>query len=97
MSAVTKAARAPRFAGRRMRKVLPAKATGRLPLDKDRLPIPHVNIIVRDTHVSRISDHYYNTVRDDLMYMTYVHDPRPPKPPRVIRPLYDKQMILQDM
>ena len=62
-----------------------------LPRDENRLPIPHVNIIVRDTHQSRVADHYFDTVRDDIMYMTYTHNPRPPKPPRVIRPIFDPE------
>ncbi|PCH40430.1 mitochondrial 50S ribosomal protein L5 [Wolfiporia cocos MD-104 SS10] len=62
----------------------------RKPLKRDErgLPIPHVNIIVRDTHASRVADHYYDTVRDDVMYMTYKHDPNP-KPLRHVRPRYD--------
>ena len=56
-----------------------------------KLPIPHVNVIVRDTQPCRVADHYYNTLRDDLMYMTYVHEPNPRKPPRIIRPLYDPE------
>lgn len=56
--------------------------------EKTGLPIPHVNISLRETQLSRIADHYYNTLRDDLMYMTYLHEPNR-KPPRIIRPLYD--------
>ena len=59
--------------------------------EKTGLPIPHVNVILRDTQSCRGADHYYNTLRDDLMYMTYVHEPNPRKPPRVIRPLYDPE------
>ena len=88
MSSVTKVGRITRLSGRRVQKTN-SKLTKPLPRDENRLPIPHVNIIVRDTHMSRVQDHYFTTLRDDLMYMTYVHDPRPPKPPRVIRPLYD--------
>lgn len=89
MSAAARVGRVSRLAGR-VRKTN-SKLTKSLPKDDRGLPIPHVNIIVRDTHMSRVSDHYFNTLRDDLMYMTYVHDPRPPKPPRVIRPLYDPE------
>ncbi|OSX57197.1 hypothetical protein POSPLADRAFT_1041735 [Postia placenta MAD-698-R-SB12] len=62
----------------------------RKPLQKDEkgLPIPHTNIIVRDTHSCRLADHYYNTVRDDIMYMTYRHESSR-KAARVIRPKYD--------
>jgi len=59
--------------------------------EKTGLPIPHVNVILRDTQPSRVADHYYNTLQDDLMYMTYVHEPNARKPPRIIRPLYDPE------
>ncbi|KAH9950641.1 mitochondrial 50S ribosomal protein L5 [Amylocystis lapponica] len=61
-----------------------------LPRDAHRLPVPHVNIIVRDTAPCRLEDHYHNTVQDDLMYMSYKHDPFP-KPPRQLRPKYDPE------
>ncbi|KAI0683963.1 hypothetical protein BC835DRAFT_1466921, partial [Cytidiella melzeri] len=54
----------------------------RKPLQHDpetRLPIPHVNVILEDTHQSRESDHYYTTIRDNLMYMSYVHAATPRK------------------
>ena len=38
------------------------------------LPHPHVPIVVRDFAPSRLEDHYYTTLRDDLMYITYKHD-----------------------
>ncbi|KAH9922947.1 mitochondrial 50S ribosomal protein L5 [Fomitopsis serialis] len=62
----------------------------RKPLKRDErgLPVPHVNIVVRDTHASRLADHYYNTLRDDLMYMTYTHEPDR-KPHRAVRPRFD--------
>ena len=47
-----------------------------------KLPIPHVNVIVRDTQPCRVADHYYDTLRDDLMYMTYVHESKARPPPR---------------
>lgn len=53
------------------------------------LPIPHVNLIVRDTHWSRLGDHYHTTLQDDLMYMTYIHQSGPRPPPRQIRLAYD--------
>lgn len=71
-----------------------AKAlTIRKPLKRDEngLPIPHVNVIVRDTHQSRLAEHYYNTVRDDIMYMSYTHVPESDKPPRKIRLTYDPE------
>ena len=46
-------------------------------LRKDRrtgLPHPHVPIVARDFAPSRLEDHYYTTLRDDLMYITYKHD-----------------------
>ena len=55
------------------------------------LPIPHVNIIVRDTHPCRLQEHYDNTLRDDLMYMTYVHESRERPPTRQARPLYNPE------
>ncbi|KAI0075083.1 mitochondrial 50S ribosomal protein L5 [Panus rudis PR-1116 ss-1] len=63
------------------------------PLQRDRngLPIPHVNIVVRDTHQSRLQEHYYNTLRDDLMYMTYKHEAGPRKPERPQRLRYDPE------
>ena len=63
----------------------------RKPLKRDNngLPIPHVNIKVEDTQPSRAMDHYYNTVRDDIMYMTYTHKPPSNKPERKIRLSYD--------
>jgi len=63
----------------------------RKPLRKDAngLPIPHVKILVRDTHPCRLSDHYYTTLQDDLMYLTYKHESGPRPPPRQIRLTYD--------
>ncbi|EIN12493.1 ribosomal protein L5, partial [Punctularia strigosozonata HHB-11173 SS5] len=37
----------------------------------------------------RLLDHYHTTLADDLMYMTYTHEPGPRKPPRNIRLTYD--------
>jgi large subunit ribosomal protein L5 len=63
----------------------------RKPLQKDvnGLPVPPVNILVRDTHPSRLSDHYYTTLQDDIMYLTYKHESGPRRPPRQIRLTYD--------
>jgi len=60
-----------------------------LKLDSNRLPIPHVKVVVGDTHPCRIREHYQNTLRDDLMYMTYIHENGPRPPPRQIRLTYD--------
>ncbi|KAL6304411.1 mitochondrial 50S ribosomal protein L5 [Sparassis latifolia] len=77
-----------------VRSIRPTKPPPRirrpLPRDENRLPIPHVNLVVRDTAPCRLLDHYYNTVRDDIMYMTYKHQPNP-KPPRHVRPKYDPE------
>ncbi|CAL1713537.1 unnamed protein product [Somion occarium] len=63
------------------------------PLRRDRygLPIPHVDIIVRDTHLSRLQDHYHNTLRDDLMYMTYKHEPASRKPQKQAKLRFDPE------
>jgi large subunit ribosomal protein L5 len=60
-----------------------------LKLDRHRLPIPHVKIVVGETHSCRLREHYYNTLQDDLMYMTYIHENGPRPPPRPIRLTYD--------
>ena len=60
--------------------------------DERGLPIPHVkNLVLRDTHQSRLQDYYYNTLQDDLMYMTYVHESAPRPPPRAVRLAYDPE------
>ncbi|KIJ62678.1 hypothetical protein HYDPIDRAFT_169027 [Hydnomerulius pinastri MD-312] len=63
----------------------------RRPLKRDErgLPIPHVDITIRDTTPCRLQDHYYTTLQDDLMYMTYIHESGPRPPPRDIRLKYD--------
>ncbi|KAM6494310.1 60s ribosomal protein l7 [Amanita muscaria] len=54
------------------------------------LPQPHVNVVTRDFAPSRLEDHYYTTLRDDLMYMTYKHEnPETRKKPREIRLKFD--------
>lgn len=80
------AGRVPRYAPLPIRIQKPLKRN-----EETGLPIPHVNVILRDTAPSRAADHYYHTLRDDLMYMNYVHEPNARKPPRVIRPLYDPE------
>ncbi|KAK0485292.1 60s ribosomal protein l7 [Armillaria luteobubalina] len=63
-----------------------------LPKDKrTRLPIPPTNIITRQYAPSRFEDHYYNTLQDDVMYMTYVHERGPRPPPRQIRLRFDPE------
>ncbi|KAJ2960476.1 hypothetical protein NUW54_g14429 [Trametes sanguinea] len=76
-------------AGRSVRRTRPAPTLKPLRRDEKGVPIPHVNVIVRDTHRSRLADHYHTTLQDDLMYMTYVHEPTPRKPPRPPRLSYD--------
>ncbi|KAG6335619.1 hypothetical protein ID866_3476 [Astraeus odoratus] len=63
----------------------------RKPLQYDRngLPIPHVDIALRDIGPCRLRDHYYATLQDDLMYMTYVHESGPRPTPRQIRLRFD--------
>ncbi|KAK0185745.1 60s ribosomal protein l7 [Armillaria mellea] len=63
-----------------------------LPKDKrTRLPIPPTSIITRQFAPSRFEDHYYNTLQDDVMYMTYVHERGPRPPPRQIRLKFDPE------
>lgn len=69
----------------------PPRIRKKLKLDENRLPIPHVHIIVRDTQQCRLEDHYHTTLQDNLMYMTYLHEPNPRKPPRKIRPMFDPE------
>jgi large subunit ribosomal protein L5 len=66
--------------------------TKSLKLDERRVPIPHIkDLIVRDTHLCRLQEHYHNTLQDDLMYMTYLHESGPRPPPRNIRLQYDPE------
>lgn len=75
---------------------LPARF-GRAPriraqLRKDRstgLPRPPVNIVTREFAPCRLEEHYYNTLQDDLMYMTYQHEHLPRPPSRQIRLKFD--------
>ncbi|KAI0292670.1 mitochondrial 50S ribosomal protein L5 [Multifurca ochricompacta] len=70
-------------AGRSLR---PIRKTRKLVHDERGLPIPHVDIVVRDTHLSRLDEHYHNTLADNLMYMTYKHESGSRPPPRDIHP-----------
>ncbi|KAJ6602248.1 60s ribosomal protein l7 [Mycena sp. CBHHK59/15] len=56
---------------------------------RTRLPIPHVNIVAREFAPCRLENHYYSTVQDNAMYMTYIHESAPRPPPRQIRLTYD--------
>ncbi|KAF9241076.1 ribosomal protein L5 domain-containing protein [Melanogaster broomeanus] len=67
----------------------PPRIRKRLRNDHRGLPIPHVDITVHDTAPCRLREHYYATLQDDLMYMTYVHESGPRPPPRDIRLKYD--------
>jgi large subunit ribosomal protein L5 len=53
------------------------------------LPRPPVPILIRETHPSRLQDHYHNTLADDLLYLTYKHESGPRPPPRQIRLAFD--------
>ncbi|KAJ7594742.1 60s ribosomal protein l7 [Mycena floridula] len=55
------------------------------------LPRPPTNVITREYAPSRYSDHYYTTLQDDVMYMTYKHELGPRPPARVIRPRWDPE------
>ena len=96
MSAASTTARTARTAGQAVasRGRFAKPPLPRKPLRFDpmtRLPIPHVNAVVRDTHSCRVSDHYHTTVQDNLMYMSYIHDATPRKPPRQIRLAFDPE------
>ncbi|KAF9046367.1 60s ribosomal protein l7 [Panaeolus papilionaceus] len=58
---------------------------------KSGLPIPHVRVLTREFAPCRLADHYHNTLKDDLMYMTYKHLPsdKAPPTPRQIRLTFD--------
>lgn len=60
--------------------------------DERGVPIPHVDVLVRNTHLCRLQEHYRSTLRDDLMYMTYVHEPKDRKQKqRAVRLTYDPE------
>ncbi|TFK60175.1 60s ribosomal protein l7 [Pluteus cervinus] len=68
----------------------PPRISKSLRIDKrTRLPIPHLPVTVRDIAPSRLEDHYYTTLQDDVMYMTYKHEHLPRPPPREIRLTFD--------
>jgi large subunit ribosomal protein L5 len=69
----------------------PIRKIRKLVHDDRGLPIPHVDIVVRDTHLSRLGEHYHTTLADDLLYMTYKHESGPRPPPRSIRLMYDPE------
>jgi len=69
----------------------PIRKIRKLVHDNRGLPIPHVDIIVRETHLSRLGEHYHNTLADDLLYMTYKHESGARPPPRSIRLKYDPE------
>lgn len=59
---------------------------------KSRLPTPHVKLVTREFAPCRLEDHYHNTLQDDLMYMTYKHEPEGTrKAPRQIRLKFDPE------
>ncbi|KAH9850228.1 mitochondrial 50S ribosomal protein L5 [Lenzites betulinus] len=76
-------------AGRSVRRTRPAPTVKPLRRDEKGVPIPHVHVVVRDTHRCRLADHYHTTLQDDLMYMTYVHEPTARPPPRPARLMFD--------
>jgi large subunit ribosomal protein L5 len=80
-----------RAAATATRTLRPVRKIRKLVHDRRGLPIPHVDIVVRDTHLSRLGEHYHNTLADDLLYMTYKHESGPRPPPRSIRLMYDPE------
>jgi large subunit ribosomal protein L5 len=68
----------------------PPRAPKRVTHDrKTLLPRPPTNLVIREFAPCRIEDHYYDTLRDNLMYMTYKHELGPRPPPRQVRTRYD--------
>lgn len=62
----------------------------RKPLKRNNgLPVPHVDVAIRDIGQCRLREHYYTALQDDLMYMTYLHESGPRPPPRQIRLKFD--------
>ncbi|KAJ7457588.1 60s ribosomal protein l7 [Mycena galericulata] len=64
----------------------------RKPLQRNwrtRLPIPHVKLVGREFAPCRLEEHYYATIQEDAMYMTYIHESQARPPPRQIRLTYD--------
>ncbi|KAF8210078.1 ribosomal protein L5 domain-containing protein [Mycena galopus ATCC 62051] len=56
---------------------------------RTRLPIPHVPLVGREFAPCRLEDHYHNTLADNAMYLTYIHEAAPRPAPRTIRLTYD--------
>ncbi|KAH6912851.1 60s ribosomal protein l7 [Coprinopsis sp. MPI-PUGE-AT-0042] len=57
---------------------------------KTNLPTPHIKLVTRDFAPCRLQEHYHNTLQDDLMYLTYKHEPEGTrKAPRIIRQKFD--------
>ncbi|KIY69330.1 mitochondrial 50S ribosomal protein L5 [Cylindrobasidium torrendii FP15055 ss-10] len=54
-----------------------------------RLPIIPTRLKLHEFVPSRYENHYYDTVRDDVMYMNYIHERGPRPPPREIRLKWD--------
>lgn len=67
----------------------PPRIRRALRTDDRGLPIPHVDITLHDTAPCRLRDHYYSTLQDDLMYMSYTHESGPRPPPREVRLRFD--------
>ena len=68
----------------------PIRKVRKLVHDRRGLPIPHLDIVVRDTHLSRLGEHYHNTLADDLLYLAYKHESGA-RPQRGIRLMYDPE------
>ncbi|KAF8133902.1 ribosomal protein L5 domain-containing protein [Boletus edulis] len=67
----------------------PPRIRRALRVDDRGLPIPHVDITIHDTAPCRFREHYYSTLQDNLMYMSYVHESGPRPPPREVRLRFD--------
>ena len=57
------------------------------------IPTPPCDIVLRDVQISRLSEHYYTTLKEDLMYLTYNHQfhTDPPPKERNIRLRFDPE------
>jgi len=47
-----------------------------------------MKILIRETAQCRLREHFHTSVADDLMYMSYLHEPNERAPTRVTRGLY---------
>ncbi|KAJ7223902.1 60s ribosomal protein l7 [Mycena haematopus] len=56
---------------------------------RTRLPIPHVEVVGREIAPCRLESHYYTSVQDNAMYMTYMHESGARPAARQIRLTYD--------